>query len=95
VVAAVRRDLQRLPVELRDCAEAASALALAAAIDQGLTVAMCSKELRAVMTALRAVAARVQAQETRRDASPPPTKESGIADLSARIAAARGSASTG
>lgn len=92
----MRRDLRKLPVELRDTAEAAAAIELAKTMDQGFHIATSSKELRTVLTGLRARAAQAAAEEKREPAATAaPTKGPGIADLTARIAESRRSASSG
>lgn len=91
VVAALRRDLRKLPVALRDCTEAAAALELAKTIDQGLQVSSASKQLAALMVVLRGRALSMQVAEKAQVNAPEPVKESPVADLSARIAARRGS----
>lgn len=88
VVAALRRDLRKLPPALRDCTEAAAALELARSIDAGEFVVAASKQLATLMTSLRSRA------KTMAPVAPPvPTtasaKESPVADLTSRIAAAR------
>lgn len=87
-LAALRRDLRRLPEELRDGVEAACALQLARSIDAGEFVVAASKQLATLMTSLRSRA------KTMAPVAPPvPTtasaKESPVADLTSRIAAAR------
>ena len=93
-LAAVRRDLGRLPEELRDGTEAACAVQLAKAVDAGEFVVASSKQLAALMTSLRSRAKTMAAV-----APPAPSslsaKESPVADLTSRIAAARRGASAG
>lgn len=96
MVAALRRDLRKLPEELRDCTEAAAALELARSIDQGLQVAVASRQLAALLVSLRS---RGQALTAVRPSAPADAqsdepKGAGIGDLTARIAARR-DASTG
>ena len=93
--AAVLADLARLPEELRDSTEAAAARALARCIDDGVTVATCVRELMATMSALRARAKAMEQADGKASASgstsPDAAKKgSPVADLSLRIAAARG-----
>jgi len=59
VVAAVLRDLSRLPVVVRDTTEAATAVALARELDRGrlMSTAPVAKELRATVELLRQMAA--------------------------------------
>jgi hypothetical protein len=101
VVAAVRRDMRRLAVELRDSAEAAAAVELAKTMDQGMHIATCSKELRAVMSQLRAADAalgrvrQVEQEQAEAASKQPARRDAGIADLTARIDAARRGASAG
>jgi hypothetical protein len=92
-VAAVRRDLEQLPEELQLCTEAVSAVALAMSIDANQMVATCTRELRTTMAGLRA-----RAMALRMAGAPlprPSEKESPVADLTARIAAARRGDTTG
>lgn len=95
VLAAVRRDLRKLPEELRDCAEAAAALELARTMDQGMHIATSSKELRAVMNALRGRALSMAPADPKPAATAPEKAGPGIADLTARIASARRNAASG
>lgn len=88
--AAVLADLAALPEELRRCTEASAAIALARCIDSGVTVATCVRELIATMAALRARAKAQQlADGTLPVSSTTERRESPVADLTARISAAR------
>jgi len=84
--AAVRADLEQLPVELRGCAEAEAAVALGRNIDGGIQVTASVKELRATLAALRARALVIAGPVA------PPVSEKGgspVVQLADRIAAAR------
>lgn len=86
VLAAVRRDLAKLPADLRDCTEAASAIQLAKTIDAGTQVAASTKQLSVLMTQLR-----TRAKAAVPTPAPAPTAEESakgavIGDLTARIA---------
>lgn len=89
--AAVLADLARLPPELQRCTEATAALALARCVDSGVTVATCVRELLATMAALRARAKAMQQADGNGPASSSAKDErsSPVADLTARISAAR------
>jgi hypothetical protein len=94
VLAAVERDLRKLLLEVRGSAEAAAAKELAGLMDQGVTVAACSKELRQVMAVLRTADAELRRASQAADSAEPGKAEQarrdpGIADLTARIEAAR------
>lgn len=94
VLAAVVRDLGRLPEDLQTCTEAAAARRLARTIDAGITVPLCTKELRAVMADLRlraAPATKPTAPDVPEDDEP--VRGAGVADLASRIAARRQPAS--
>lgn len=93
-MAAVRRDLEQLPEELRLCTEAVSAVALAMSVDAGEMVATCTRELRTTMAALRARAVELRMTEAPLPA-PSEVKESPVADLTSRIRAARRGSSAG
>lgn len=90
--AAVLADLARLPEELQRCTEATAALALARCVDSGVTVATCVRELLATMAALRARAKAMQQADGSGPASSSAKtdeRSSPVADLTARISAAR------
>lgn len=94
VLAAVRRELRKLPDTLRDAPEAAAAIEMARTIDQGMHQVTCSRELRILLATLRAQALEASAQLVREEHKPVKSEEgAGLADLSARIAARRGTAS--
>lgn len=99
VLAAVRRDLQKLPEDLRYCAEAAAAIELAKTMDQGFHIATSSKELRTVLAGLRARAAAEAAGRAKAErgpaASAPEEKGPGASDLIGNVRTLRRSTTAG
>ena len=99
VLAAVRRDLRKLPEELRDCAEAAAAIERAKTMDQGFHIATSSRELRTVMAGLRARAAAEATATAKAERGPagsaPAEKGPGASDLIGNVRSLRRSTSAG
>lgn len=94
-VAAVRADLGKLPEDLRGCAEAVAAVALAMNVDAGVMVTTSVRELRATLAGLRARATAIAMAEKPLVRASETVKESPVADLSSRIRAVRRGSSAG